>query len=54
MKVDDMVIVDFENNIVEGFMCLFFDIKIYVYLYCYFDLIGGVIYMYLIYVIVWV
>lgn len=54
MKFEDIVIVDMENNIVEGIMCLLLDIKMYMYLYCVFDNIGGVIYIYLIYVMVWV
>lgn len=54
MKVEDMVVVDLDGNVVEGFFCLFLDIFIYVVLYKVFFEIGGVVYIYFIYVIVWV
>lgn len=54
MIVDDMLVVDLQGYVVEGCWCFFFDIVIYLVFYCcYFDF-GGVVYIYLMYVIVWV
>ncbi|MDF3012251.1 MAG: araD, partial [Cellvibrio sp.] len=42
MTVDDIVVVDLENNIVEGKMRPSSDTKTHTHLYRHFDIIGGV------------
>lgn len=54
MKLSDMVVVDLDGNVVEGEMRLFLDIVIYVVLYKYYFEIGGIVYIYFIWVIIWV
>lgn len=54
MKLEDMVVVDLDGNVVEGKYKLLLDILIYVKLYNDFIEIGGVVYIYFRWVIVFV
>lgn len=54
MCVEDMVIVDFMGKVVEGKLNLLSDIVIYIEFYCVFFDIGGVVYIYLCSVMIWV
>lgn len=54
MIVEDMVVVDLEGNIVDGKLRFFLDILIYLVLYKEFEELGGIVYIYLSWVIIWV
>ncbi len=53
MKVEDIVIVDLDNNIVEGSMRPSSDTKTHTYLYRHFDSIGGVTHTHSTYATAW-
>lgn len=55
MIVDDMVVVSLESGeVVEGNKKFLLDILIYCLLYQVFLMLGGIVYIYLCYVIIWV
>lgn len=54
LSVGDMVVCDLDGWVLDNWLCLLFDLQIYVVLYCVFFGIGGVVYMYLIYVMIMV
>ncbi|MCE3254066.1 MAG: araD, partial [Cellvibrio sp.] len=53
MTVDDIVVVDLENNIVEGKMRPSSDTKTHTHLYRHFDIIGGVTHTHSTYATAW-
>lgn len=54
MIVDDMVVVEIvSGKVVEGSKKFFFDMLMYLVFYCCYVEIGGIVYIYLCYVIIW-
>ncbi|MXN90091.1 L-ribulose-5-phosphate 4-epimerase AraD [Flavobacterium sp. Sd200] len=53
LKPDDIVIVDYDNNIVEGTMRPSSDTKTHAYLYKHWDKIGGIVHTHSTYAVAW-